>query len=112
MKQLSTGSIGDYLRELRERAQITLRERAREVGLDPGYLSRLEAGKITAGPAAIGRVLVALTDQQAQDLLRRYFEDAAATITHERARVIKESGLKSDRRELKIGIATTYSKAK
>lgn len=109
MERHAPNSIAAFLREIREDAGVSLRRRAKEVGLNPGYLSRLESGYITAGPTAVGRMLVALTDREAQELLRRYFQDAAAMIAHERARVIRESDLTSDRRKLTIGIKATYA---
>lgn len=111
MERHAPNSIATFLREIREDAGVSLRSRAKEVGLNPGYLSRLESGDITAGPTAVGRMLVALTDREAQELLRRYFQDAAAMIAHERARVIRESDLTSDRRKLTIGIKATYANA-
>lgn len=111
MERNASNPIATFLREHRLVANVSLRKRAKEIGLDPSYLSRLESGAIIAGPVAIGRVLVVLSEKEAQELLRRYFEDAAATITQERTKVIEKSYLKSDQRQLKIGVQATYSEA-
>ncbi len=45
-------AFGDYIRELRDRADLGLREAARQLGISASYLSRLEAGEFPppAGP--------------------------------------------------------------
>ena len=50
-----TSSLPDLLRELREARGKTLRETARELGLDPAYLSRVERGHQSPSASALGR---------------------------------------------------------
>ncbi|MEO7981369.1 MAG: helix-turn-helix transcriptional regulator, partial [Sporichthyaceae bacterium] len=44
MATLKVGSLGDYIREQRESAQVSLRQLARTAGVSNPYLSQIERG--------------------------------------------------------------------
>ena len=44
MATLSVGSLGDYIREQREQAQVSLRQLAKVAGISNPYLSQVERG--------------------------------------------------------------------
>ena len=54
----SVKSVGDHLREVRERrqqedARFSLRQVAERVGIEPGYLSRIERGEVAPPSDAV-----------------------------------------------------------
>ena len=44
MASLTVGSLGDYIREQRESAQVSLRQLAKSAGVSNPYLSQIERG--------------------------------------------------------------------
>lgn len=54
------GGAGPFVRELRGRLGVSMRELARRLGWEAGHLSRCESGKLKLSLDALDRIAVAL----------------------------------------------------
>ncbi|MFF2026602.1 helix-turn-helix domain-containing protein [Streptomyces sp. NPDC058171] len=58
-----TNDLGKGIRDLRERAGMTIGDVAREAGISPTYLSNVENGKREPRSEWVGRVVTAIADR-------------------------------------------------
>lgn len=67
---METSTVGQYLRELRQRVRLSLREVEQQVGVSNSYLSQVETGQRRPGTNVLKR-LAPLYRVSVRDLLER-----------------------------------------
>ncbi|MDO8749984.1 MAG: helix-turn-helix transcriptional regulator, partial [Dehalococcoidia bacterium] len=70
MQDMETTPVGQYLRELRQRVKLSLREVEQQVGISNSYLSQVETGQRRPGTNVLKR-LAPLYGVSVRDLLER-----------------------------------------
>lgn len=70
MQDMETSTVGQYLRELRQRVKLSLREVEQKVGVSNSYLSQVETGQRRPGTNVLKR-LAPLYGVSVKDLLER-----------------------------------------
>ena len=82
---MATEEIGDYLKELRKRQRLSLREVARVSSVSASYLSQVEKGKRSAPSPAVLRKLAPVYAIPVRELFKAigYLEEPEMTASEE-----------------------------
>lgn len=68
---MASDDFGEYLRDSRKRAGLTLRDLAQRAGIDFTYLSKIENGRVPPPAESTVRTLAAQLGVDADDLIAR-----------------------------------------